>query len=79
LRGIRKCAPPALGLKDVVDRLFRLDCIMRPGLTRDEFLEIFAECTVCGLVMTRRTFQSHECVMPEKDTEVVDLTEEVDE
>ena len=76
---MRKCAPPALGLKDIVERLFRLDSIMRPGLTRAEFLELFAECTTCGLVMTRRTFQSHECVMPERDTEVVDLTEENDE
>jgi len=56
----------ALGRKDVMDRLYRLDAIITPGVGRAEFVALFAECTVCGLVMTRRAFQSHECVMPER-------------
>jgi phage tail sheath gpL-like len=62
-----------------MDRLYRLDAIITPGVARAEFVGLFAECTICGLVMSRRAFQSHECVMPERDTNVVELTGEGDE
>jgi hypothetical protein len=68
--GIRKCAPPVLKPKDVMDRLLRLDAIVNPGLTRTEFLALFAQCNGCKMVMTQRAFQSHGCILPE----VVDLT-----
>lgn len=81
IRGIRKCAPPVLGRKEVADLLLRLDAIVNPGLTRAELLALVAQCNGCTLIMTQRVFQSHECVLPEIDTEpeVVDLTGEDDE
>jgi hypothetical protein len=35
--------------------------LIRPGLNRHKFRELFALCR-CGLVTTRRTFRVHECL-----------------
>jgi hypothetical protein len=46
--------------------LTRLDDLVRPGLTKHQFANLFVECR-CGLVMTRRTFRIHECLADETD------------
>lgn len=51
----RKRLPPT-----PFDLLMKLDSWDRPGLTTEEFRSLFAKCT-CGLVMTRRLFNYHEC------------------
>jgi hypothetical protein len=70
LRVVRKCPPPLLGPKEVFDLLLRLDNIVNPGLTVAEFQELFAKCSRCGLMMTRRIFRSHECVFRNSDAEI---------
>ena len=52
----------------VLNRLIRLDSIVRPGLSEVEFNRIFAKCH-CGLVMTRRVFEGHICM-----SDIIDLT-----
>ena len=88
LRMIRICPAPNMGPKAVFDLLLRLDSIIEPGLSEAEFYKLFAKCDACGLVMTRRVFQSHECaiivvdsedeeeamLIVDSDDEVVDLT-----
>ncbi|KAH7904495.1 hypothetical protein BJ138DRAFT_1237321 [Hygrophoropsis aurantiaca] len=63
------------------DLLMRLDSWQRPGLSVTEFKKLFRSCT-CGLVMTERVFESHECarvVQPGEEGSLVDLTvEQVD-
>jgi hypothetical protein len=74
VRMIRTCEPPELGAAAVFDRLLRLDTVIQPGLTVREFLDLFAKCNRCGLVMTRRVFQSHDCIGAQAEVDVVDLT-----
>jgi hypothetical protein len=77
LRVIKICPAPALGPRAVLDLILRLDASINPGLTEAEFYDLFAKCHRCGLVMTRRVFQTHECIMDD-EAEVVDLTMEDD-
>ncbi|KAH7904625.1 hypothetical protein BJ138DRAFT_1119238 [Hygrophoropsis aurantiaca] len=42
------------------DLLMRLDSWQRPGLPVSQFRKLFKNCT-CGLVMTARVFETHEC------------------
>ncbi|KAH7904121.1 hypothetical protein BJ138DRAFT_1119708 [Hygrophoropsis aurantiaca] len=56
--------------------LMQLDSWNRPGLSVAEFKRLFKGCT-CGLVMTARTFDSHECakvLQPGEENILVDLT-----
>jgi hypothetical protein len=53
--------------------LMRLDEIVNPGLTEEQFYGLFARCDRCGLITTRRAFQSHSCVMAEKRTDFRDV------
>jgi hypothetical protein len=46
----------------VLDRLLRLDCSVRPGLSEPEFNRLFAKCN-CGLIVTRRAFRKHVCAV----------------
>ncbi|KAH7917584.1 hypothetical protein BV22DRAFT_1135289 [Leucogyrophana mollusca] len=58
------------------DLLMRLDSWQRPGLSVAEFKKLFKSCT-CGLVMTERVFEGHECariLQPEEAGILVDLT-----
>jgi hypothetical protein len=45
----------------------------RAGLRESEFKKLFAKCT-CGLVMTTRVFQDHECAVAVVPHTVIDLT-----
>ena len=44
---------------DVLDQLLQLNDWIKPGLTEDEFLELFIHCRYCGLIMTGHVFQRH--------------------
>jgi hypothetical protein len=72
-RAVRRRPPPRLSAKDVFEAMLRLDSTRRPGLPSNVFYELFARCDGCDLVMTRRVFQSHDCVT-EDELEVIDLT-----
>jgi hypothetical protein len=53
--------PPNLSL-GATELISRLDTWLRPGITKQQFKELFAECD-CGLVMTQRMFDRHECII----------------
>lgn len=44
------------------DLLARLDQLERPGISEEQFDEIVAKCT-CGMIVTRRRFADHECLV----------------
>ena len=70
---------PTLSSSQVLDLILRLDWSVNPGLTLAQFQALVARCNGCGLVMTRRVFQSHTCVqLVEDDGGVVDLTMDMD-
>jgi hypothetical protein len=71
---IHTCQPPKLTAAAVFDLLLRLDAMIQPGLTVHEFMDLFVICNRCGLVMTRRVFNSHDCVLLYEGVEVIDLT-----
>jgi hypothetical protein len=71
---IRVCQPPVLGPVAVFNLLLQLDSVVNPGITQAQFRELFANCDRCGLVMTRRTFQCHDCVPQEREFDIIDLT-----
>jgi hypothetical protein len=73
---IPKCQPAELTPAAVFDLLLRLDAMIRPGLTVREFMDLFVRCNRCGLVMTRRVFNSHDCVLAYEGVEIIDLTVE---
>lgn len=54
---------------DTFTLLLKLDSWRTPGLSVAEFRNLFARCR-CGLIMTRRVFDDHQCA----PTEVIDLT-----
>jgi hypothetical protein len=64
---------PTKSPQTVVDKLLKLDSWGRPGLQEAEFKKLFAQC-VCGLVMTRRVFNDHDCAIT-----IVDLTSDNDD
>lgn len=67
---------PARNIETVLDRLLRLDSWAQPGLSEPEFNRLFAKCN-CGLVMTRRVFREHTCVLVarvQNPPVVIDLT-----
>jgi hypothetical protein len=76
LQRIRTRQPPAIGPAEVFNMLLRLDSAINPGLTMAELLDLLMRCDHCGLVTTRRVFQSHECVVKDAHEDVVDLTQE---
>lgn len=41
--------------------LLRLDSLIEPGLSQAQFQRLFAKCMGCGLYMTRRAVDYHEC------------------
>jgi hypothetical protein len=73
LRVIRSCPPPKLSPRTVLNLILSLDSVVEPSLSSAEFEAIFATCHACDLVMTRRTFPSHDCVADELEV-VIDLT-----
>jgi hypothetical protein len=76
LRVIRTCPPPTFSLQQAFHLLLKLDSALKPGITAQEFQDLFAKCGTCGMVTTRRVFRSHECVKIERETEIIDLTGE---
>jgi len=53
----------------------RLDSWTQPGLTEAQFQALFARCA-CGLVMTRRIFEDHDCDMGlDESGIIIDLTD----
>lgn len=54
--------PPRNAPPTPLELLDRLDAWSRPGLTMEQFKNIVAQCTQCGLVTTRRVFHVHECL-----------------
>lgn len=71
--------PPTYSPATVFSQLLRLDDVINPGLTAAEFVELFAKCSSCKLVMTQQIFWGHECpatgIGAGTDAEMVDLTE----
>jgi hypothetical protein len=74
LRVIRTCPPPTLNTQQAFHLFLKLDSVLNPGITADEFQELMAQCGECGVITTRRVFRSHECVRIERDREIIDLT-----
>ena len=63
------------------DLFHRLDCIIRPGLTQEEFEGLLVQCQDCELFMTRRRVDLHQCtgprvVMRTKVPVIIDLTQD---
>jgi hypothetical protein len=67
-----------------LDKLLKLDSFTKPGLTAVEFRRFLTQCISCQLIMTRRTFERHNCIGEAgrrdhgTDSEVIDLTSEDD-
>jgi hypothetical protein len=75
LRVVRKCVAPELTPRVVFNTLLSLNSASAPGIKSAVFERLFARCQQCDLVMTRRIFQLHDCVVDETDEpEVVDFT-----
>jgi len=75
LRVVRKCIAPELTPREVFNTLLSLNSASALGIKSAVFERLFARCQHCDLVMTRRIFQLHDCVMDEADeVEVVDFT-----
>ena len=72
LRAIRTCAPPTLNTRQAFRLLLQLDTVVNPGITEDQFKEMFAKCGKCGIITTMRVFRSHQCVRIAQD--IIDLT-----
>jgi hypothetical protein len=75
-RVVRTCPPPTFSIQQAFHLLLKLDSALKPGITAQEFQDLFARCGTCGLYTTRRVFRSHECVRvkTERVSEVIDLT-----
>jgi hypothetical protein len=48
-------------------RIVKLDCMDRPGLSELEFFGLFAKCDVCKLVTACQVFFCHRCVLQTED------------
>jgi hypothetical protein len=59
--------------RTVYDQLMKLYTWTKPGLTEEEFRELFVKCE-CGLIMTVKVFDDHEC----RVIKVIDLTKDDD-
>lgn len=70
--GIPTHQPPAGASGTVLDRLLKLDSYTQPGLLEADFMALFSRCT-CGLFMTRRVFDNHECA--KKATQVIIISD----
>jgi hypothetical protein len=55
--------PPAVS-HSVGELMGRLDTWPRPGIPVEQLLELLAVCT-CGMAVSRRYFDSHECIAQE--------------
>lgn len=75
-RVVRTCPPPTFSIQQAFHLLLKLDSALKPGITAQEFQDLFARCGRCGWYTTRRVFRSHECVRveTEKVNKVIDLT-----
>jgi len=58
----------ANGRSSTTTLLELLDSRVRPGVTDDEFRNLFVRCE-CGLILTSRAFSQHAC-----SKEILDLT-----
>jgi hypothetical protein len=59
--------------------LLRLDDIKDPGLSEDDFQELFFKCRKCRWLMTRRVTVFHDCSAARNNAQqvtVIDLTNE---
>jgi hypothetical protein len=68
---------PARHPETSIDKFLKLDSWGRAGLRETEFKKLFAKCA-CGLVMTRRVFQDHDCVVAVVPRTIIDLTSDND-
>jgi hypothetical protein len=71
-------ARPSRRPATITEKFLKLDSWGRAGLRESEFKKLFAKC-VCGLVMTRRVFQDHDCAITLVPNTVIDLTSESDD
>ena len=51
-----------------------LDAMVRPGLTEQEFRNLFTKCAGCGLITTHQVFSFHVCWL-----RAADLTDEAEQ
>jgi hypothetical protein len=74
-------APPPVqndgfGYETVWQKIIKLDCLYRPGLSELDFFGLFAKCEVCQLVIARQVFSFHHCVLQtEEGLELTDVEE----
>ncbi|KAF9232364.1 hypothetical protein BU15DRAFT_81328 [Melanogaster broomeanus] len=57
--------------------LMKLDAFNQPGLTVRQLKTLLTKCQ-CGLIMTRRVYEEHDCVL-EYERDVIDLTGDDDD
>jgi hypothetical protein len=46
-----------------LEQLLKIDSVVDPGVTEDQFLQLFAMCRACRTYMTRRTTTFHNCTV----------------
>jgi hypothetical protein len=78
--GVPPFAPESVS-GDSFSLLLQLDEIKDPGISEEEFNELFLKCRKCGWHMTRRATVFHKCAAVSQDhampVEVIDLTNDV--
>jgi hypothetical protein len=78
-RPCHRAQPWAL-LKHIASRLFYcLDAMFNGGIRLEDFEEVFVQCDVCLLVMTRIVFAVHVCQGGDTDEEEQEKTDEDEE
>jgi hypothetical protein len=60
------------------EKFLKLNSWGQAGLREREFKKLFAKC-VCGLVMTTRVFQDHDCVVTAVPHTIINLTSNNDD
>jgi hypothetical protein len=59
------------------EKFVKLNSWGQAGLHEREFKKLFAKC-ICGLVMTTRVFQGHDCAITAAPHTIIDLTTDDD-
>lgn len=59
------------------EKFVKLNSWGQAGLCEREFKKLFANC-ICGLVMTTRVFQGHDCAVTAAPHTIIDLTADDD-
>ncbi|KIJ05204.1 hypothetical protein PAXINDRAFT_21514 [Paxillus involutus ATCC 200175] len=66
-----KC-PKAKVVQSEFAIFMRLDAFKKPGISTEQLQALLTKCA-CGLVMMRRVYEHHECII-DSNQEIIDLT-----